>query len=128
MLRYLVLLFVLLPLIDMVFLLYLAQIIGILPAIALVIVTGVIGAALIKSEGINVLRRLQQAVYLDEVGQAVIEGALLVAGGIFLLSPGVLTDLLGFTLVFSWTRQRLATWLRNYLKNADNVTIEIQRF
>lgn len=128
MLRYLILLFVALPLVDMVFLLYLAQIIGIVEAVLLVVFTGIVGASLIKHEGINVLRRLQQAVYMDEVSQTVVEGALLLAGGVFLLSPGVITDLCGFTLVFSWTRQRLATWLREYLQASNNVQVSVRGF
>jgi len=126
MLRYLVVLFVGLPLIDLFLLVKIADIIGFIETVLLVIFTGMIGASLIKSEGIGVLRRLQNAVYLDEVGQAVVEGALLVGGGIFLLSPGVITDLCGFVLVFSWTRQHLAVRLRDYIQNANSVTVDVQ--
>jgi UPF0716 protein FxsA len=126
MLRYLVVLFVGLPLIDLFLLVKIADIIGFIETVLLVIFTGMIGASLIKSEGIGVLRRLQNAVYLDEVGQAVVEGALLVGGGIFLLSPGVITDLCGFVLVFSGTRQHLAVRLRDYIQNANSVTVDVQ--
>lgn len=128
MLRYLFLLFVALPLADMFLLLKIAEIIGFVETLLLVIFTGLVGASLIKSEGFSVLQRLQSAVFLDEAGQAAIEGALLVGGGIFLLSPGVITDLLGFALVFSWTRQNLATWLRTRIQDSNSITVEVQRF
>lgn len=128
MLRYLVVLFVGLPLLDMFLLLKVADVIGFIETLLLVIFTGMVGASLIKSEGLGVLRRLQSAVYLDEAGQAAVEGALLVGGGIFLLSPGIITDLCGFVLVFSWTRQHLALRLRDYLKNANSVTVDVQTF
>lgn len=125
MLRYLFLLFVLLPLGDMLLLLKIADVIGIVETILLVVLTGIIGASLIQEEGFDVLQRLQNAVYLEEASQTLIEGALLVAGGIFLLSPGIITDLLGFSLVFSRTRQVLAAKLRQRLKESGrfNVTI-----
>lgn len=128
MIGYLFVLFVALPLADMLLLLKIAGIIGVLETVLLVVFTGMVGVSLIKKEGLGVLQRLQNAVYMDEIGQAVIEGALLVAGGIFLLSPGVITDLLGFALVFSWTRQTLAARLRTYLQNSGNVTIKIRGF
>lgn len=126
MLRYLFVLFIGLPLLDLFLLLKLADFIGLVETLLLVIFTGIVGASLIKSEGIGVLRRLQNAVYVKEAGQAAIEGALLVGGGIFLLSPGVVTDLLGFVLVFSWTRQHLAVRLRDYMQNANNITVDVQ--
>ncbi len=128
MLQYLILLFVFLPLADLAVLLYVARIIGILETVLLVVFTGVVGATIVKTSGLQILRRLRKAIFMDEVGQAVIEGALIVAGGIFLLSPGIITDLLGFILVFSWTRQRIAVRLRKRLQESSNVTIEIQRF
>jgi UPF0716 protein FxsA len=126
MLQYLVLLFIVLPLIDLYLLLQLADIIGIIETLLLVIFTGIVGASLVKSEGISVLQRLQSAVYMNEAGQAAVEGALLMAGGIFLLSPGIVTDLIGFSLVFSWTRQHLAVRLRDRIQNANNVTVDVQ--
>lgn len=126
MLRYLLLLLIVLPLADMYLLLQIAGMIGMVETLLLVVFTGIIGASLIKSEGIAVMQRLHTAVYMDEAGQAAMEGVLLAGGAIFLLSPGVITDLCGFALVFSWSRQRLATNLRTRLENADSVTVDVR--
>lgn len=126
MLGLLLLLFIGLPLIDLVILVKLAGIIGLFETVLLVIFTGIVGVSLIRKEGFNVLMRLQQAVLVEEVGQTVMEGALLTAGGIFLLSPGILTDLIGFSLVFEWTRTRLAAWLRQKMQESSSFTVEVQ--
>lgn len=128
MLQYLILLFVALPLLDMVLLLKVADVIGVMEAVLLVVFTGIVGASLVKKEGLSVLERLQQAVYADEVGQAMLEGALLAAGGIFLLSPGIITDLLGLGLVFSYTRQNLAVIIRQRLERSPRYRVEVDTF
>lgn len=120
----LILLFVLLPLIDVFLLVKVAGHIGLLNTVLLVVLTGVIGASLVKREGITVLTRIQRAVYMDEMGQAVVEGALLTGGGLLLLSPGVITDVLGFAFVVPHTRQTLATYLRTRMEESENVVIE----
>lgn len=125
MLRYLFLLFVLLPLADFVLLIRVAELIGVLEAVLLVIITGLVGASMIQREGFTVLQRLNSSVYVDEAGQAMLEGALLVAGGVFLLSPGIITDLIGFAFVSSWTRQTLAARLRNRFQNTVNVEVRV---
>lgn len=128
MLPLLFLLFIILPLIDMFILVKLAGIIGLLETVLLVVFTGIVGASMVRKEGLNVLRRLQRAVMVAEIGQTVVEGALLTAGGILLVSPGIVTDLIGFSLVFSWTRTRLASHLRNRLQKSSSFQVEVQGF
>lgn len=127
MLAVLLLLFIGLPLLDLVILVKLAGIIGLMETVLLVIFTALVGVSLIRQEGFNVLMRLQRAVMAEEIGQTVMEGALLTAGGIFLLSPGILTDLIGFSLVFSWTRTRLAAWLRQRMQESGSIQVEVRR-
>ncbi|MFB6216947.1 MAG: FxsA family protein, partial [Candidatus Aenigmatarchaeota archaeon] len=58
----LILLFVVLPLIDLFLLVKLAGIIGLLETVLLVVFTGIVGASMVRKEGLNVLRRLQHSV------------------------------------------------------------------
>lgn len=120
----LILLFIVLPLVDILLLIHVAGHIGLLNTALLVVLTGVIGASLVKREGITILTRIQYAVYMDEMGQAVVEGALLTGGGLLLLSPGVITDALGFAFVVPHTRQSFARYLRTRMEESDNVVIE----
>ncbi|MFB6294695.1 MAG: FxsA family protein [Candidatus Nanohaloarchaea archaeon] len=125
MLGILLLLFIALPLVDLYILIQLAGVIGLVETLLLVVFTGVVGASFIRREGTSVLLRLQQAVMAEEAGQAVVEGALITAGGILLISPGVVTDLIGFLFVLPWTRPRIAAWLRQRLQDSAAVTVEI---
>ena len=76
----------------------------------------VLGAWLAKREGLAVLRRLKRD--LDQgipPARGLIEGALVLCGGLLLVSPGVLTDLAGLVLLVPWTRGRLAPLVTRWL-------------
>ncbi len=117
-----------LPLLDIFLLVKIAGIIGIVPTALLAVFTGIVGISLLRREGVTVLLRLQNAVMVEEAGQAVMEGALLAVGGILLLTPGVVTDALGFAMVLPWTRVRLARVIRERAEMSDNVTVQVHRF
>ncbi|MFB6166673.1 MAG: FxsA family protein [Candidatus Nanohaloarchaea archaeon] len=121
-------LFIGLPLLDLVLLVKIAGVIGLLETVLIVVFTGVIGVSLIRKEGVHVLKRLQTSVTAGEIGQTVMEGALLTVGGVFLISPGIITDLLGFSLVFSWTRTRLASYLRRRMQESGSFQVEVRGF
>lgn len=128
MLGLLLMLFILLPLLDLLLLIFIADAIGIVETVLIVVFTGFIGVSLIRREGFRILLRLRNITVVEEVGHAMIEGALLTAGGIFLLSPGVVTDAIGFALVFSWTRTRIAVKLRQRLQDSDRFQVSVRRF
>ena len=103
------LLFTLVPVIELALLIRIGTWLGPLPTIAIVFATGLVGAFLAKREGFAVLRQLR-----DELregvppGARLVEGALVVVGGVLLITPGVFTDLAGFALIFGPVRRRLA--------------------
>jgi UPF0716 protein FxsA len=79
---------------------------GILPTILLIIATGIIGAYLAKKQGLSVLKQVQERVARGEVpGQEVLDGLCVLIGAIFLLTPGFLSDLIGFILLIPFTRK-----------------------
>lgn len=87
----------LLALADTFFLLIVAGQIGALPTVGLVILTALIGTLLVRSEGRVTLRRLQQRLQNSEAPtDELLDGVLLILGGSFLITPGLLTDLAGF--------------------------------
>ena len=109
----LLVIFITIPLIELYLLVKVGGYIGAPATICLVILTGILGAALARSQGYSIVSRMQAVIRegrppTDEL----IEGVLVLLGGIVLLTPGLLTDLAGFALMVPGIR-RLA---RNGLK------------
>lgn len=101
----LILLFVLLPLVELVLLLQIGARIGAWPTVALVVTTGILGAALARSQGMRVVSAFQRRLGQGELpGRELMDGLAVLVGGAFLLTPGVLTDLFGFSLLIPFTR------------------------
>ena len=96
-LHLLLLLFVAVPLAEIYLLLEIGGIIGAVPAIGLVVLTAVIGAALVRAQGFSTIMRIRKNLDAGEVpAVAIIEGAFLLIAGALLLTPGFLTDAIGF--------------------------------
>lgn len=96
----LLLLFTTVPLVELALLLWIGGRIGVLPTIALILVTGAAGAALARHQGLATWRRFQQALAAGRLpGSELVEGLLILVAGALLLTPGVLTDAVGFLLL-----------------------------
>ena len=111
MLRFLIVLLLVIPFIDLYLLIEVSGLMGFWTVIALVLLTGMIGAELIRREGRHVLMKLQRSVTSGEVSRNVAEGAIIVLCGLLLLTPGFLTDIIGFLLIFRPLRERLVAKL-----------------
>ena len=113
MLRGLLLLFVVVPAVELYLLTWLAQATSFWVAVALALVTGVLGGILSKREGFRVWRRWQEALQQGRVpDEGVIGGVLVLVGGVLLISPGVLTDVVGLLLLIPVTRRFVAERIR----------------
>ena len=96
-LHLLLLLFVAVPLAEIYLLLEIGGIIGAVPATGLVVLTAVIGAALVRAQGFSTIMRIRKNLDAGEIpAVAIIEGAFLLIAGALLLTPGFLTDAIGF--------------------------------
>jgi len=110
-------LFVLVPVVELMLLIRMGQWLGFWPTVAFVVLTGWAGATLARLEGLRVLARFQQELAMGRIpGQAILDGAAVLMGGAFLLAPGVLTDLTGLALLFPPTRRILQRWVRKRLE------------
>lgn len=106
---WLFLLFTALPLLDLWVLLHIGRALGLWSTVALVLATGLAGAWLAKAEGLRVLRDWQRALAEGRLpDEGVLSGALVLAGGLLLVTPGVITDALGLVLLFPPTRRLAA--------------------
>lgn len=106
------LIFFLTPIVEMYLLIEVGGYIGTLPTVALVMLTAVIGVALLRIQGLATLTRglarLQQG---QLPAQELAEGLLLAVAGALLLTPGFVTDAAGFLLLFPPSRAPAARWL-----------------
>ncbi len=109
MLSRLLLLFIVVPAVELILLIQMGQWIGTLPTVGLIIVTGIIGAYLARQQGYQVLQRVQQETQSGQMpGGALLEGAMILVAGAVLMTPGVLTDALGFLLLIPPTRKLIS--------------------
>jgi UPF0716 protein FxsA len=112
--RWVVLLFVVVPLAELYLLLQLARWIDFWPTVLLVLTTGILGGTLAKLEGLRVWRAWRHALSTMTVPeQGVLDGLLVLVGGVLLITPGILTDLTGLVLLFPFSRRRIAARLRS---------------
>jgi len=104
----LALLFVVVPLLELALLIQMGRIVGFWPTIALVVFTGLTGAWLARAEGLRTMWKLRHDVANGRVpGQAIMDGVAVLAGGALLLTPGIITDVIGFGLLFPATRHAM---------------------
>ena len=103
------------------------RIIGLGPTIGLIMLTGIAGAWLARSQGVEILRRIQDETARGQMPAiTLIDGALVLVGGLLLLTPGFFTDALGFSFLIPLTRDLwrniLNLWLQKQVQQGS-VTI-----
>ncbi len=100
--------FALVALVEMATFFWVESRIGLLPALGLAIATAIIGSVLVRRAGLSVLRRIQQRFQKGEIpGRELGDGAAILVSGAFLISPGFITDVLGFLLLVPFVRDTL---------------------
>ena len=108
----LLLLFIAVPLVELALLIEVGRHIGTLATITLVIVTGIVGAALARHEGLGVLRRVQSELAAGDLpAGSLVEGIIILVAAALLVTPGVLTDAIGFLCLVPAIRRRIRTAL-----------------
>ena len=118
MLGYLILLFVCLPILELAVLLKVGSYIGPANTILIVILTGVAGAYLARSQGILTLIKIQEDLNRGIMpGDKIVDGLMILCGGVMLLTPGLITDLIGFMALIPATRYLIKHWLKDKFKD-----------
>lgn len=111
-LRFLFLLFLLVPLVEIYLLVKVGQVIGAASTIALVVLTAVLGAILLRWQGLSTLNRVRGALARGELpALPLLEGLCLLLAGALLLTPGFFTDAIGFALFVPPLRRAVGKWL-----------------
>ncbi len=118
MLARLFLLFTIVPSFELWFLFQVKEQLGLFQTIWLVIITGMIGASMAKTQGIMVLQQLQESTKQGiPPAQTLVEGVLVLVGGVLLVTPGILTDVFGFSLIIPFTRRLWVPLLQSWFGN-----------
>jgi len=115
----LVLVFIVVPLIELAVIIQVGEWIGVLPTVAILLVDSLLGSWLLKREGRGAWRRFRQA--LDQAripADEVVDGALVIFGGALLLTPGFVTDVLGLLLLVPPTRAIANRAIRSRVRGA----------
>ena len=103
------LLFIIIPIAEIMLLLKVSQYIGAWTTVGLVLLTAVVGVNLLKRQGLSTLSRFQQRLQSGQIpAQEMVEGMLIAFCGALLLTPGFITDTIGFTCLLPPVRARIA--------------------
>ena len=112
MLRIWPVLFIVVPLVELYLIIEVGSVIGALWTVLLVVLTAVIGVSLLRIQGFNTLNRARQNMEMGTLpAMEMMEGMILAVGGAFLITPGFITDTLGFLCLIPATRRAMIRYL-----------------
>jgi len=109
--------FTLVPIIELYVLIEAGHQIGFGPTVGMVLLTGIAGAYLARRQGFDLINRIQADLNRGHIpADEMMDGAMILAGGLLLLTPGFCTDLFGFCLLTPITRKFFKAWLMRWLE------------
>ena len=112
----LLIMFTIVPIVELYVLIEAGRQIGVGATVGMVILTGIAGAYLARSQGFNLVNRIQAELNQGRIpAEEMMDGAMILSGGLLLLTPGFCTDLFGFCLLTPVTRQFFKVWLKKWL-------------
>jgi UPF0716 protein FxsA len=112
----LLIIFTLVPIIELYVLFEAGRQIGISATVIMIFLTGVAGAFLARSQGFALINRIQNEINQGKLpAEDLIDGAMILAGGLLLLTPGFCTDLIGFCFLTPFTRSIMKVWIKRWL-------------
>ena len=112
MFRFLFVLFIIIPIIEIALLIQVSDVIGGFATIALVIVTAILGARMVKQQGMGALQNAQSQMAQGQMpAKELFTGICVIIAGVLLLTPGIMTDVFGLLLLTPSIRNKLAAGL-----------------
>jgi len=112
-------LFIFIPIAELFLLLQIGARVGLMPTLGLIVFTGILGASLARHQGLAILQKIKSEMQQGRPPAVeMVEGAMVVIGGVVLLTPGVLTDCFGFALMVPKFRRSIASKIqKGFSKN-----------
>lgn len=115
----LLLLFVVVPIIELSLLVRLGEYIGFWPTVGIIFLTGTAGSFFARREGFSVWKRLNDRLASGQLpGQEIMDGVLILLAGALLITPGVLTDIVGFLALLPPSRRLIGTYVQKRLRQS----------
>lgn len=112
----LLLLFVAVPIIELSLLIRIGDYIGFWPTVGIILLTGTAGSFFARREGFSVWRRLNERLAKGQLpGQEMMDGVLILLAGALLITPGVLTDVVGFLALLPPSRRLIGSYVQKRL-------------
>ncbi|MBT2605082.1 membrane protein FxsA [Bacillus sp. ISL-53] len=119
--KYFLLFIIAMPVVEIIVLLLSGNLIGFWPTLFLIVATGLIGAYLAKRQGMETWKKAQEQIrYGMMPGNEIIDGICIFIGAALLLSPGLISDIMGLILVFPPTRNLLKPIVIRFIMNRMN--------
>lgn len=113
-------LFIAVPIVEIAVLIKVGGLLGFLPTIGIVILTAVLGTAMLRAQSMSTLASVQSKLNAGEVpALQMMEGVALLIGGVLLLTPGFVTDAIGFFCLVPTTRR----WLIKRILARSNLVV-----
>ena len=109
--------FIAMPMLELWLLMRVGEMLGASRTILIVIVTGIVGASAARRQGAQVLRLIQQDLAQGQMpAPHMLDGMMIFAAGLLLLTPGLVTDAIGFLLLVPLVRNEIKQWMRRKLE------------
>ncbi|MFP4198444.1 MAG: FxsA family protein [Halanaerobium sp.] len=123
----LLMIFIIIPLIELYFLLEISQFIGVFTTVMIIVFTGAAGVSIAKRQGYQVVNNIRSTLNQGQMPtDDLISALLILIGGVTLLTPGFLTDITGFLLILPGSRDLIAALVKKYfLKYVKENKVEV---
>lgn len=117
----LLLLFIIIPAIEITIFILVGSNIGVWSVLGLILLTGVLGTLIVRHEGLETLRRAQTSMENHQIPtDQILDGILIIFGAVLLITPGFLTDAIGFLTVFPLTRPPFKKLVKTVIRKKIN--------
>lgn len=117
----LLILFTIVPLIELSLLIKLGQHIGLAATLVIVILTGIFGAYLARAQGFMIISKIQNDLRNGRIpADPLLDGILILSGGLLLVTPGLITDTIGLLILIPLTRKIIKKFLKRKIRQKLN--------
>lgn len=125
---YLIIFFVVIPIIEVAILIKVGAYIGTSNAVLVIVLSGVLGSVLTRLQGFIILQKINERLSSGIMpSQEILDGSLVLIGGLCLLAPGMIGDVIGLTLLIPWTRilvrKVLTLFIRKRIDKGQTITL-----